>query len=80
MIDVMKADAADCDKLATDVAAITAEPDFVATISYEKSHDADRQKFDTENKAQEGIFMAAAKPVLEKCKDNKHVADVFSKF
>ncbi len=79
MLAVFKKDANDCDSLAADVTTLIADPDFVGINAYEKSHDADKKKFDTESAALEKDFETAATPVMMKCKDNKKVLDAFSK-
>jgi hypothetical protein len=79
MLAVFKKDATDCDALAADVTTLIADPDFVGINAYEKAHDADKKKFDTESAALEKDFETAATPVMMKCKDNKKVLDAFSK-
>ncbi len=60
MVDVFKKDANDCDAIANDVTGIVNDPDFVAVNAYEKTHDADKKKFDTESAKIEKDFVDAA--------------------
>ena len=79
LVEVFKKDANDCGAIATDVTAITSDPDFIGVSAYQKTHDADKKKFDTESAAIEKDFIAAATPVVTKCKHNKNASAAFEK-
>lgn len=76
-VEAFKSAGDDCDKLAANIKALAADPVVLASNEYEKAHPEAKKKFEEAAKAESEKVMAAAMPALEKCKDNKAVADAF---
>lgn len=80
VVDVYKADGDDCDKLATDLTTLLADPKFAAMTAYEQAHPDFQPKPDALAEATVTEFKSAAGRVREKCAGNQRYRDALDLF
>ena len=78
MVDIFKADGANCDKLADDLDKLH---DEVAPLdAYDKDHPDVKAKFEKAVEKRQNEMMSAMGPAMQSCANNEHLGNVMAKY
>lgn len=79
LVDIFTNDGQDCEKLATDVTKLSADPIWAASTRYEDAHPQVRDRFRQESDAMRQQFAAVAMRAMTACAENQAFADALAK-